>query len=157
MQIIKNGQIVNDDIRHLADDEAPPEGRRYTVSLERWLAEKDRLAAAGLRLRGENAVADIAADLPRLAVIVLDFPALSDGRGFSQARLLRDRYAYAGEIRARGGFIRDQVYFLSRVGVDSFEPAEGTDLQSLLPALSEFSVNYQAAADHKEPVYHQRG
>jgi uncharacterized protein (DUF934 family) len=156
MQIIKNGQIVNDDIRHLADDEAPTNGR-YTVSLERWLAEKDRLAAAGLRLRGENAVADIAADLPRLAVIVLDFPALADGRGFSQARLLRDRYAYEGEVRARGGFIRDQVYFLSRVGVDSFEPAEGTDLASLLPALIEFSVNYQAAADHKEPVYLQRG
>jgi uncharacterized protein (DUF934 family) len=156
MQIIKDGRIIEDDIRHLADDEAATEGR-YTVSVERWLAEKDRLAAAGVRLRGDNAVADIAADLPRLELVVVEFPALADGRGFSHARLLRDRHGYTGEVRARGGFIRDQVYFLARVGVDAFEPEEGTNLASLLPAFSEFSVNYQGAADHKQPVYHKRG
>jgi len=155
MQIIKDGAIVNDDIRHLADDEAPAAGR-FTVSFERWQAEKAGLAAAGVRLRGEHAVADIAADLPRLELVVVEFPALADGRGFSHARLLRDRYGYAGEVRALGGFIRDQVYFLSRVGVNAFEPAAGTDLQALLPALGEFTVNYQAAADHKQPAYHRR-
>jgi len=155
MQIIKDGHIIDDDIRHLADDEAPVPGR-FTVSFERWQAEKAGLAAAGVRLRDKNAVADIAADLPRLALVVVEFPALADGRGFSHARLLRDRYGYTGEIRARGGFIRDQVYFLSRVGVNAFEPAEGTRLEALLPALGEFTVNYQAAADHQQPVYHKR-
>ncbi len=124
MQIIKDGIIVADDVRHLADDEAPVEGR-YTVSLERWKTEKDSLAAAGVRLRGENAVAEIAADLPLMDLVVVEFPTLADGRGFSHARLLRDRYGYTGEIRAHGGFIRDQIYFLARVGVNAFEPEEG--------------------------------
>ena len=155
MPIIKDGAIVADDVRHLADDEAPTQGR-YTVSLARWQKEKDGLAAAGVRLRGADALADLAADLPRLALVVVEVPALADGRGFSQARLLRDRYGYAGEVRAVGDFLRDQVYFLSRVGVNAFEPKHGVDLESLLPALSEFSVNYQGAADHKQPVYHRR-
>jgi len=156
MQIIKDGAIVADEVRHLADDEAPVEGR-YTVSFARWQKEKDSLAAVGVRLRGEDAVADIAADLPRLALVVVEFPALADGRGFSHARVLRDRYGYTGEIRARGDFIRDQVYFLGRVGVNAFEPVAGTKLESLLPALTEFTVNYQAAADHHQPLYRRRG
>jgi uncharacterized protein (DUF934 family) len=156
MPIIKDGAIIDDDVRHLADDEAPT-GGRFTVSFARWQQEKDSLAAAGVRLRGEHAVADIAADLPRLQLVVVEFPALADGRGFSHARLLRDRYGYAGEIRARGDFIRDQVYFLGRVGVNAFEPAEGTQLETLLPALTEFTVHYQAAADHHQPLYRRRG
>jgi uncharacterized protein (DUF934 family) len=157
MQIIKDGAIVEDSTRHLADDEPAPAAGRFTVSFERWQAEKAAgLAASGVRLRGGNAVADIAADLPRLALVVVEFPALADGRGFSLARLLRDRHGYAGEIRARGDFIRDQVYFLSRVGVNAFEPVPETSLEALLPALAEFTVNYQAAADHRQPAYHRR-
>ena len=160
MQIIKDGKIIDDDFRHLTEDEAPTEGR-FTVSLARWQAEKESLLAAGgvlgVRLRGENKLEDIASDLPQLELIVVEFPALADGRGFSLARLLRDRYGYSGEIRARGDFIRDQVYFLARVGVNAFEPKEGTNLEALLPALTEFTVNYQAAADEKPPLYRRRG
>lgn len=157
MQIIKDGAVVADDLRHLADDEAAPAEGRYTVSLARWLKEKDRLAAAGVRLAGADAVADLAADLPKLELVVLEFAALADGRGFSHARLLRDRYGYQGEVRARGDFIRDQMYFLGRVGANAFEPVHAVDLASLLPALTEFSVSYQAAADHKQPLYRRRG
>ncbi len=160
MQVIKDGKIVANDVRHLADDEAPTAGR-FTVSLARWRAERESLLATrgevGVRLRGEDPVADIAADLPRLGLVVVEFPALADGRGFSQARLLRDRYGYAGEIRARGDFIRDQVYFLSRVGVNAFEPSGDESLADLLPALNDFTVNYQAAADEKHPLYRRRG
>ena len=160
MQISKDGKIIDDDFRHLTEDEAPTEGR-FTVSLARWQAEKESLLAAGgvlgVRLRGENKLEDIASDLPQLELIVVEFPALADGRGFSLARLLRDRYGYSGEIRARGDFIRDQVYFLARVGVNAFEPKEGTNLEALLPALTEFTVNYQAAADEKPPLYRRRG
>ncbi|MFM8330773.1 MAG: DUF934 domain-containing protein [Candidatus Methylumidiphilus sp.] len=158
MSIIKDRAIVADDIRHLADDEAPT--GRSTVSFTRWRADKAALAAAGVigvRLHGADPVADIAADLPNLALIVIEFPALADGRGFSQARLLRDRYGYAGEIRATGDFLRDQVYFLARVGVNAFEPKAGADLENLLSAFKDFSVNYQGAADHNEPVYRKRG
>ena len=160
MQIIKDGKIINDDTRHLADDE-PPTGSRFTVSFARWQAERENLQQAegtvGVRLNGGDALASIALDLPRLEPVVVEFPALADGRAFSLARLLRERFGYAGEIRARGNFIRDQVYFLARVGINAFEPVEGTDLEKLLPALKDFSVNYQAAADDKKPAYQMRG
>ncbi len=160
MPIIKDGSIIDDDVHHLSDTETPT-GKRFTVSLARWLAERDNLLAigetVGVRLSGGDALADLAADLPRIAPVVVEFPALADGRAFSLARLLRERYGYAGEIRARGDFIRDQVYFLYRVGINAFEPVAGTDLETLLPALSEFSVNYQAAADSREPVFRKRG
>ena len=160
MQIIKDGKIINDDTRHLADDE-PPTGGRFTVSFARWQAERENLQQAegtvGVRLNGGDALAAIALDLPRLEPVVVEFPALADGRAFSLARLLRERFGYTGEIRAHGDFIRDQVYFLARVGVNAFEPVEGTDLEKLLPALKDFSVNYQAAADNVELVYQKRG
>jgi uncharacterized protein (DUF934 family) len=160
MQIIKDGKIINDDVRHLADDDAPT-GTRFTVSSTRWLKEKENLLAeggvVGVRLHGGNSVAGLAGDLPLFDLVVVEFPALADGRSFSLSRLLRERYGYGGEIRARGDFIRDQVYFLARVGVNAFEPAEGTHLEHLLPALTDFTVNYQAAADDKEPVYRKRG
>ena len=157
MQIIKDGVVVADDVRHLADDEAAPAEGRHTVSLARWKKEKDSLAVAGVRLLGGDSVADLAPDLPRLALVVVEFPVLGDGRGFSHARLLRDRYGYQGEIRAYGNFLRDQIYFLSRVGVNAFEPAYSADLEAMLPALAEFSVHYQAAADIKQPLYRRRG
>jgi len=160
MPIIKDGAIIADEVKHLADDEAPA-GNAFTVSLARWQAEKASLkatgAAIGVRLSGGDAVADIAADLPELALVVVEIPALADGRAFSHARLLRDRFGYTGEVRALGGFIRDQVYFLARVGVNAFEPVPETNLEALLPALTEFTVNYQAAADQKQPLYRRRG
>ena len=160
MQIIKDGKIINDDTRHLADDE-PPTGSRFTVSFARWQTERENLRQAegtvGVRLNGGDALAAIALDLPRLEPVVVEFPALADGRAFSLARLLRERFGYTGEIRAHGDFIRDQVYFLARVGVNAFEPAEGTDLEKLLPAMNDFSVNYQAATDNVELAYQKRG
>jgi uncharacterized protein (DUF934 family) len=160
MQIIKDGTIIQDDVRHLADDEAP-EGTRNTVSYTRWLKEKSSLLASGsvvgVRLQGGHSVADLVGDLPLFELVVVEFPTLADGRSFSLARLLRERYGYGGEIRAHGDFIRDQVYFLARVGVNAFELAKGVNLETLLPALADFSVSYQAAADGNEPAYRKRG
>lgn len=159
MQIVKDGIVAEDRWRHLADEEAPA-GEAITVSLPRWQAEKEALrrsgAQLGVRLRGQDPVEAIAEDLPSLALIVVEFPAMADGRGFSIARILRDRYGYEGEIRARGYFIRDQVYFLGRVGVNAFECAECADLENLVSALTDFSVNYQAAADDRTPLYRKR-
>jgi uncharacterized protein (DUF934 family) len=146
MHIIKDGRIIPNDWQHLSDDAATAE--KSTLTLTRWLSEKDGLTTTvGVRLSGSDDVDVLAGDLSRIALIVLDIPALADGRCFSQARLLRDRYDYQGEIRARGNFIRDQVYFLARVGVNAFEPADEQTLESLLPALSDFSVSYQTSSD----------
>ena len=160
MQIIKNGQITADETKHLTDDE-PPLATRYTVSFARWKAEKASLPATeglvGVRLEGGNPLEEIADDLPRLDLVVLEFSSMVDGRAFSQARLLRQRFGYTGEIRARGNFIRDQIYFLKRVGVNAFEPGRETDLEKLLPALGDFTANYQPAADLAETIRSKRG
>jgi len=147
MQIIKDGRIIEDDRRHLSDDAAIAE--KSTLTLARWLAEKENLKVSdiGVRLSGGDDAGALENDLARIALVVLDIPAMADGRCFSQARLLRDRFNYQGEIRARGNFIRDQVYFLARVGVNAFEPSGEQPLASFLPALSDFSVSYQTSSD----------
>ncbi|QFY42153.1 DUF934 domain-containing protein [Candidatus Methylospira mobilis] len=147
MQIIKDGRIIEDDWRHLSDDAAVAE--KSTLTLARWLAEKENLTVSdiGVRLNGGDDAGALENDLARVALVVLDIPAMTDGRCFSQARQLRDSIHFQGEIRARGSFIRDQVYFLSRVGVNSFEPSGEQPLASFLTALSDFSVSYQTSSD----------
>jgi uncharacterized protein (DUF934 family) len=160
MQIIKDGAIVSDDWLHLDDDAPVPESGSVTVSASRWLKEREalgsRAAALGLRIGGGDDLDALAADLPRFALVTVEFPKLADGRGFSIARLLREAYGYAGEIRARGNFLQDQLFFLKRVGVNAFEFTQPVDLANMLPALEEFSVTYQAAWDEKTPL-HRRG
>jgi uncharacterized protein (DUF934 family) len=159
MQVIKDGRIVADSWRHLSDDEPVPT-TPCTVSAARWLREREELlkheGPLGIRLTGDDRLEDFAADFERVPLIVVEFPTMVDGRGFSIARLLHERYGYKGEIRARGKFIRDQVFYLHRVGCNAFEFAEGEDLESILPLLHEFSVTYQAAADDPRPLYRRR-
>jgi uncharacterized protein (DUF934 family) len=152
MQIIKDGRIIQDDWQHLSDDATIT--AKSTLTLARWLAQKDSLTAAvGVRLSGSDDVGALADALSHIALIVLDIPAMADGRCFSQARLLRDRYHYRGEIRARGNFVRDQVYYLARVGINAFEPAGELPLDSYLPALSDFSVSYQTSSDRSGVLF----
>lgn len=159
MQIIKDGRIIPDSWRHLCDDE-PVSAAPCTISGGRWLREREQLAEhegpLGIRLTGDDRLEDFAADFERFPLIVVEFPSMVDGRGFSIARLLRERYGYKGEVRARGEFIRDQVFHLHRVGCNAFEFAEGEVLESVLPLLHEFSVTYQAAADDPRPLYRRR-
>jgi uncharacterized protein (DUF934 family) len=156
MQIIKNGRVELDDWVHVADGDAVP-ASRFTVSFGRWLAERASLGVAGseigIRLAGDSSLEEIKGDLGRFALIVIEFPAMADGRGFSLARMLRGRYGYAGELRARGDYIRDQVFFLQRVGVNAFECPAGLDPADWLPALNEFTVTYQTSNDQSEPLY----
>lgn len=159
MAIIKDGSIVGNDWSHAADDAALPEGNA-TVSLKRWLAEKDSLAghgSLGLRLTAADSIESILGDLGRFGVIVFDMAHFTDGRVFTQARLLRERHGYQGELRARGDFLRDQMFFLHRMGVNAFEFPEDTDLDDRLVAFREFSVTYQAGADEPLPLYRRRG
>lgn len=159
MTVIKNGHPV-DSVWHHLEDEQSPGTRPYTVGLDRWQREKEDLIrhglAVGVRLKPADPPELLADDLATLPLIVLDMSPFTDGRSFSQARILRDRLGYSGEIRVRGDFLRDQIFFLNRVGVNAFEFPEGTDLNERIKALQEFSVTYQAATDTKEPLYRHR-
>jgi uncharacterized protein (DUF934 family) len=96
-----------------------------------------------LRLEPGDDPAPLAGELDRVARVEVNFPKFADGRGFSTARLLRQRYGYKGELRAVGHVTRDHLYFMARVGFDAFELREGEDPAEALAALDAFSVSYQ--------------
>lgn len=153
MAILKHGALQPNEWQELSDDAALPEGGSIIVSLDRWRRDEASLRASnraiGVRLQNTQSPLALANDIGRLSLIVLDFPKFSDGRAFSQARLLRDRLGFKGEIRATGNVLRDQYLFMTRCGIDAVELPEGTPIEGFLEALGEFSVWYQPAADER--------
>jgi uncharacterized protein (DUF934 family) len=150
MPLIKNGTFIDNTFAHVADDEPPPEGA-IVVSLKRWQAERDALAARnvplGIRLSSDQSPEALGPDVHHFALIELEFPKFRDGRGYSWARVLRQRLGFAGEIRAVGDVLRDQWLFMSRCGVDAFEVRPGTRIEDFRAALGEQTVFYQPASD----------
>jgi uncharacterized protein (DUF934 family) len=128
------------------------------VSLDLWRAERDRLAGrtVGLRLASNQSPAEINEDLGAFSAIALEFPVFKDGRAFSHARLLRERYRYTGELRAVGQVLRDQALFMQRCGFDAFEIDSDEDVAGWQRALAQFSVFYQGTADGRATVVSRR-
>lgn len=160
-KVIRDGAIVLDDWRHLEDSEPAPAAGRVIVSLERWLREKALLQArgpstVGVRLAPDQTPEALAADLPELALIALEFPVFRDGRSLSLARVLREQLGFCGELRAVGDVLRDQMFYMHRVGINAFEPRADRCIEQALAALSDFSRVYQPAADDHPPVWRRR-
>jgi uncharacterized protein (DUF934 family) len=157
MEIIKDRRIVEDIWHHVADDEAVPESGDVIVSLARWRSEEAVFAArsgrVGVRVRPDE---DIDATLADLPLVALEFPKFTDGRGYTKARLLRERHGFRGELRAVGHVLRDQIFYMARCGVDAFEIAKGKSLEQALGAFDEMSVTYQGAADDARPLWRRR-
>jgi uncharacterized protein (DUF934 family) len=150
---------VDDRFTTLADDQPMPHGD-VIISATRFQAEGEGLfadgRAIGVRIEAGEAVDSLAYDLPRLAVVALVFPRFRDGRAYSSARLLRERYAYKGEVRAVGDVLREQARFMVRCGFDAFEPADGSTPEAWAKAAGGFRHVYQRAADAREPTYVER-
>ena len=89
-------------------------------------------------------------------IIALDFPTFKDGRSYSHARLLRERYKYEGELRAIGDVLQDQLFFMKRCGIDSFKVRDDKNIEEALKSFKDFSVRYQAAADDDATISSQR-
>jgi uncharacterized protein (DUF934 family) len=146
MPIIKDQQISENTWQFVADD-APLADGDITVTLQRWTQDKTQLmqrsAKVGVRLAPVDLVDALSDDLSSISLIELNFPAFTDGRSFSQARLLRSRYSYQGEIRAVGNYMPDQVFYLHRVGVNAFEFNSAKDIDLAMSAVNDFSVRYQ--------------
>ncbi len=126
------------------------------VPLAVWQAQRASLAQRpqlGVWLASSAQATDIAADLSHFAVIAIDFPKFSDGRGFSIAYNLRRRLGYTGEIRAIGDVLRDQLFYMKRVGFDAYEVRADKDIQDALKGLSVFSETYQDSLDQKQPLF----
>lgn len=109
----------------------------------------------GVRIAPADKVEDLADLLPRIQVVVVEFPGPSEGRGYTSARLLRERFHYTGELRAVGAVKQDQIFFLARCGFDAFELAAGESLEAAQAALTRFTVAYQTASD-RETAPHLR-
>ncbi len=156
-RIIQRGEIVEDSWQHVgADDDIPATGD-VIVSLDRWTADRDALIARdgklGLRIDGTHDVRALEPDLVHFSTIAIDFPVFTDGRGYSHARILRGQLGYEGELRAIGEVLRDQIFYMHRVGFETFETAPGLSLESALEGLKDFSVTYQASADESRPLF----
>lgn len=150
MALIRNGELVDDEFSQAAGEEAIPDGA-VIVSLEQWQAQRNALLARstplGIVLESNEHPDSIAADLQHFDVVALRFPAFRDGRAYSYARILRERYAYAGELRAVGDVLVDQLHFMMRSGFDAFEIDGEDPLARYRAAAGSFSVWYQPTGD----------
>ena len=121
------------------------------MSFEQWQAQRTALlargTALGIRLRSDQSPELVAADLEHFAVVALEFPKFRDGRAYSYARLLRERYGFKGELRAVGDVLLEQLFFMLRTGFDAFELLGADPLRDYRVALADFSVWYQPTAD----------
>jgi uncharacterized protein (DUF934 family) len=160
MRLIKNGEIAEDPYQRLLDDAPLPDEGAVLMSADRLLANKDAIArhqgAVGVLWPNDRSLSELAPHLDRLALIALSFPSFRDGRAYSQARILRERYAFRGELRATGQILRDQFLFLLRSGFDAFEVTKEPDVAAFTESVRRFSVFYQPGADGSLPVFRRR-
>jgi len=155
-------RVASDAWTFLADEDAIPESGDIAVSQTRFLAERDALLARNAGRLGlviqpaKEEVEAIGADAQRFALIAVGFPAYRDGRGFSTARLLRERYGYTGELRAVGDVLPDQVFYMLRCGFDAFSLKAHHPEEDFARAAKTFSISYQSATDQRLPVHRLR-
>lgn len=161
IRVVDGRASVAEDPFTFVDDDTPLPQGDVVISLTRFQADGDRLLGegrkVGVKLNSDEAVEDLAYDLPRIAVVALDFPKFRDGRAFSGARLLRERFDYKGQVRAVGDVLREQAAFMLRCGFDAFEPADGAGAQEWEAATRRHRHVYQRAADTRAPAYEVRG
>jgi uncharacterized protein (DUF934 family) len=160
MPLVKNGKILGDAFLHLADDAEIPGDGAVLISSARFLADPETLSRrtgkTGVIWPNNRDVDDLVPYLDRLAVIGLVFPTFRDGRAYSQARLLRERHLYQGELRAIGQVLRDQFVFMLRAGFDAFEVKKESDAEAFALTAKRYSVFYQPTGDGRITALHRR-
>jgi uncharacterized protein (DUF934 family) len=160
MPLVKNGKVADDIFVHLADDAELPEAAAVLVSAARFLENPEDLLAKTAKLGviwpNNRDLDDLLPFLDRLAVVALVFPTFRDGRAYSQARLLRERYGYEGELRAAGQVLRDQFVFMLRAGFDAFEVRKESDAEAFALTAKRYSVFYQPTGDGRITALHRR-
>jgi uncharacterized protein (DUF934 family) len=174
--IIKNRAVVADDWNLLrvetkaavvpeGEDDTRPEAAsvsvpagKVIVPLAVWLAQRDTLASrgdVGVWIASSERAEALRDDVAQLPVIAVDFPKFADGRGYSTAYNLRARLGYTGELRAVGDVLRDQLFYMQRVGFNAFEVRADRDVHDALKGLSDFTEPYQNSWDRKAPLFNR--
>ncbi|MCS5635213.1 MAG: DUF934 domain-containing protein [Myxococcota bacterium] len=156
MPLLKSGEIVEDPFARIETDAALPDSGAVLVDLARWQQDRESLIArdseVGVQLSSSECPSEIADDLAHLALVALDFPAFTDGRAYSSARLLRERYGFAGEVRAVGDVLIEQLHFMDRAGFNSFAFDSEQPLEDWKTAQADMKVWYQPTGDARPTV-----
>jgi uncharacterized protein (DUF934 family) len=160
MPLVKNGKITTDHFVHVADGAELPGDGAVLISAARFLEDPETLSRrpgkTGVIWPNNRDVDDLVPFLDRLAVVALVFPTFRDGRAYSQARLLRERHGYRGELRAAGQVLRDQFLFMMRAGFDTFEVKKQSDAEAFANTAKRYSVFYQPTGDGRMTALHRR-
>jgi uncharacterized protein (DUF934 family) len=154
MALIKNNSIAEDPFVAVAEGDAPPPTGPVLVHLADWQAKRAELLGRGtpigVWLKSEESPELIADDLANLELVALEFPVFRDGRAYSYARILRERFGYRGEVRAVGEVLMEQLHFMLRTGFDAFELDGDDPLAAYKQAIGEFTVWYQPTGDGRQ-------
>ena len=160
MPLVKNGRIATDVFAHVADGEEIPGEGAILVSAARFLEAPEQLLQrpdkVGVIWPNNRDIDALVPYLDRVAAVALVFPTFRDGRAYSQARLLRERYRYTGELRATGQVLRDQFVFMLRAGFDTFEVKKDSDAEAFASTAKSYSVFYQPTGDGRLTALHRR-
>ena len=161
-QLIKGRAIVADAWTLLPVDATPGDVRAGVptiVPLALWKAERPALLArgdVGVRLTPADDPGELAGDVAALPLIAVDFPQFTDGRGYSTARLLRERYSFTGELRAIGDVLRDQLFALEQCGFDAFAIRADRRAEDALVGFGDFTGVYAPTAKSPRPWFLRR-
>ena len=160
MPLVKNGTIATDIFVHVPDGTELPDDGAVLISAARFLEDPEallrRAAKPAVIWPNNRDIDDLVPFLDRLAAVALVFPSFRDGRAYSQARLLRERHGYDGELRATGQVLRDQFVFMLRAGFDAFEVKKDGDAEAFAVSVKRYSVFYQPTGDGRVTALHRR-
>jgi len=136
-----------------------PEQERTLIPVDLWIENREQLAGKkdiGVWFDSHDEPEILADHVNELPLIAVNFPKFSDGRGYSIARLLRERFGYKNELRAIGDVLLDQLQFMKRCGFDTYELRPDKDIRKAAQSLNFFSQGYQAATDTDLPLFRRR-
>ena len=160
MPLVKQGRITTDPFVHVVDGAELPDDGAILIAAARFLEDPEavlkRAGKVGVIWPNNRDLDDLVPYLDRLAAVALVFPSFRDGRAYSQARLLRERHGYDGEMRATGQVLRDQFVFMSRAGFDAFEVKKDADADAFAETVNRYSVFYQPTGDGRVTALNRR-
>lgn len=164
-KLIKDRALANDNWTLLKEATGPEvleaiRGKNLIVPVKFWLENSNEIGlhegSIGIWLDSNESPNMIGSDLSLIPIIALNFPSFTDGRSYSNARLIRQGFSYQGELRAIGDVLRDQLYYMSQCGFNSFSLRYDQDAELCLQAFDDFSTNYQATVEQPVPLFRRR-
>lgn len=168
-KLINTTEVIDDSWTLLAQADSPDvlevvPGKNLLLPLSLWRDHRESIenysGSVSVWLDSHEGLDDLRAvftdGLTQLPVIALNFPAFADGRAYSTARELREKQGYEGEIRAIGDVLRDQLFYMSQCGFDTFALRHDQDIDTCLTAFKDFSTNYQATVTQPTPLFRRR-